>query len=353
MYSTSIVEQRIAIAAEELGFRPEYHSASEVDEFDKALEAKYADVYAVAKSVSQGAEDPIKAFRIHMTKALCDPQAPRLTREEVRFIQNERLLIMCDAAYFLTRYYWILDRENYRRRFSFQDGQRILFDVIAEMEELGIAIEILLAKARQLGMTTLAVGLLLLKVMISDGVGSIVASADRGKTKEMVSKIFFAYDKLPWWLPPLTSKRVESDQGMIQFAGIDSKIIFQHGKQTNPIAMGSTPVAYLLSEVSSYPDPENLIEVGLFKCVHPSQRVLGIQESTCKGDAGWWYESYWNAKQNWDKGTSRCLALFLPFFCGTDMYPNETWLRKSPMPRDWKPLIYCCPSRLDLAAEPL
>src|SRR5207253_2961621 len=97
-------------------------------------------------------------------------------------------------------------------------------------------------------------GLELLKVMMSEGVGGIVASADRGKTKEMVSKIFFAYDKLPWWLRPLTSKRVESDQGMIAFAGMDSKIIFQHGKQTNPIAMGSTPVTYHLSEVSAYAD---------------------------------------------------------------------------------------------------
>jgi hypothetical protein len=337
VYCQSKVEERIEIASEAVGFRLEYHSPSEIDDFERRLETRYAEDYAQARAAAQGAEDPSKTFQIYLQRAMCNPKAPRLTRDEVRFMQNELHLVMCDAAYFLTRYYWILDRENLKRRFTFQAGQRILFEVIAEMESLGIAIEIILAKARQLGMTTLVGGLELLKVMFSDGVSGIVASADRGKTKEMVSKIFYAYDKLPWWMRPLTSKRVESDQGMIGFAGLDSKIIFQHGKQTNPIAMGSTPVTYHLSEVSSYPDAENLIEVGLFKCVHPSTRVFGVLESTCKGDSGWWYDTYWNSKSDWKHGGSRLMALFLPFFCGTDMYPNETWLRKSPIPANWRP----------------
>ena len=243
---------------------------------------------------------------------------------------------MCDAAYFLTRYYWVFNEHSIRTLYKFRDGQRILFDVMAEMEMRGIAIEIILAKARQLGMTTVVAGLELLKVMFSAGVSGIIASADTGKTREMASKIFFAYDSLPWWLPPLTTKRVESESGLISFIG-ESRIVFQHGKQTNPIAMGSTPITYHLSEVSSYPNPENLVEVGLFKCVHPNPRVLGILESTCKGDVGWWYDTYWNSKRKWKAGGSRLMALFLPFYCDSDMYPNETWLLKSPMPRNWVP----------------
>lgn len=322
-----------------MGFPMEYHSPREIDDFDARLEQRYPDAYASARAAAQGVEDGIKTFRIAITRILCNPENPRLTKDEVRFIQNERALIQCDAAYFMTRYYWIIDRENLRSRFQFQAGQRILFEIIAEMEQMRIAIEILIAKARQLGMTTVIIGLELLKVMFSEGVGGIMASADRGKTKEMVSKMFYAYDKLPWWIPPLTSKRVESDAGLIAFAGMDSKIVFQHGKQTNPIAMGSTPVTYELSEVSSYPNPEILIEVGLFKCVHPSPRVLGFLESTCKGDTGWFYDTYWNCKSNWKHGKARLKALFLPFVCGTDMYPNETWLRKSPIPHDWRPEV--------------
>lgn len=337
MYCQTLVDERISLASEELGFRLEYHSPADVDEFEKRLEARYADEYAEARAISQGMEEPVKPFRVALHRALANPEKPRLTKEEIRFIQNERALVMCDAAYFLTRYYWILNRENFRQRFFFQSGQKILFDVISEMESMRIAIEILSAKARQLGVTTEIGGLELLKVMISEGCAGIVASADLGKTKEMVSKIFYAYDKLPWWLPPLTSKRVESAAGMIAFTGVDSRLVFQHGKQTNPIAMGSTPIAYHLSEVSSYSDAENLIEVGLFKCVHPSPRVFGILESTCKGDTGWWYDTYWDSKRDWKDGKSRLMALFLPFYCDTDMYPNRTWLRKSPIPENWTP----------------
>jgi hypothetical protein len=337
MYSDSKVAERIEIARQELEFRPEYHTPSEIDEFERRLGAKYAAEYAAARAAAQGAEDPVKAFQISLMRDLANPDNPRLSPDEVRWMKNERALVMCDAAYFLTRYYWISNRENLTQRFTFQAGQKILFDCIAEMEERGLPIEIILAKARQLGMTTLVEGMMLLKIMFDYGVNGVVASADRSKTREMVKKIFFAYDKLAWWFRPLTSKRVESDQGQIIFNATDSGLSFQHGKQTNPIAMGSTPVCYHLSEVSSYPDAEDLIEVGLFKCVHPSPRVLGILESTCKGDEGWWYETYWNAKSQWGRGRSRLMALFLPFFCGTDMYPNPVWLRGHPIPTDWRP----------------
>jgi len=345
VYSSKIVDERLAVTQTECGFRLEYHSPAEIDAFQAQLERKYADEYARARAASAGTDDPDKTFQIHLTRALCDPDNPRLTREEVRFIQNERYLIQCDSAYFLTRYYMILNRENNLQRFTLQPGQRVLFSVIAELEDLRISIEIILAKARQLGMTTLSAGLILLKTMISVGVSGIVASADRGKTEEMAQKFFFAYSKLPWWIRPMTSKRVQSASGQIAFAGLDSKIAFQHGKQTNPIAMGSTPISYHLSEVSSYPNAEELIDVGLFKCVHPSTRVLGILESTCKGDTGWWSDTYWYSKKEWSAGSSRLLAMFLPYYMGTDMYPNETWLRAQRQkngtddgcPVDWRP----------------
>jgi hypothetical protein len=338
LYANSLVEQRLALESEDNGFSLEYHSPEEIDEFDRRLEARFQDEYRAARAAASGTEDPAKTFQVAIQRELrVDTKDSKLSKEEVRFIQNERALIRCDAAYFMTRYYWILDRENIRRRFTFQAGQKILFNVIAEMEMMFIAIEIILAKARQLGMTTLIGGLELLKVMISEGVGGIMASADIGKTKEMVAKVFYAYDKLQWWIRPLTSARVKSANGQIVFVGTDSKIIFQHGKQTNPIAMGSTPVSYHLSEVSAYPNAEDLIEVGLFKCVHQSPRVFGVLESTCKGDVGWWYDTYWKSKKGWKARRSRLMALFLPFYCGTDMYPSEADMRAHPMPHNWRP----------------
>ena len=336
MYAASVVEQRLFEATQELKFGLEYHSPEEVKTFNEELERGYADAYDTARSAAAGVTEPVRTFRVEMLKQLADPKKPRLSADHVRFIQNERALVMCDAAYFLTRYYYVLDEQNIRRLYKFRAGQRILFEVIAEMERQGLAIEIILAKARQLGMTTLVAGLILLKVMMSSGISGMVASADTGKTREMVNKILMAYDSLPWWLGPLTTRRVESEQGLVSFMG-DSRLIFQHGKQTNPIAMGTTPITYHLSEVSAYQNPADLIEVGLFKCVHASPRVLGILESTCKGDTGWWHDTYWSAKNYWDSGGSRLMALFLPFYCDTDLYPNPTWLRKSPVPEIWSP----------------
>lgn len=337
MYADSIVQERLELAKESLGFQPEYHTPADLDIFELGLARKYEAEYVSAQRAAQGVKEPQQAFQTMLLRLLCNPQDPKLSRDEVRFMQNERAIVMADAAYFLTRYYWILTDEGMLRRFQFRSGQKILFNVIAELETRKIAIEILLAKARQLGATTEIAGLNLPKTMFSQGVTSVAASADSDKTREMVQKTLMAYDKLPWWLRTAYTKRAESDKGYLKFGSIDSGMIFQHGTQTNPIAMGTTIVSYHLSEVSSYSDAEDLIEVGLFKAVHPSPRILGFLESTCKGDTGWWHDSYWDAKEGWPRGESRLMALFLPFYCAEDMYPNETERRAHPIPEGWRP----------------
>lgn len=337
MYAQSIVEQRLEIAAQTLGFIPEYHTPEEINTFNEGLARKYEAEYRAALAVSIGKGEPQQSLQTNLTRLLCNPEDPKLNSDEVRFMLNERALVMADAAYFLTRYYWILTDEGIAKLFRFRSGQKIFFNVLSEMESGSRAIEILLAKARQLGMTTVIAGLLLLKTMFSHGISSVTASADSDKTREMVQKIFMAYDKLPWWLRTPYTKRAESDKGYLKFGSIESGVFFQHGEQANPIAMGTTCCGYHLSEVSSYGDAKQLIDVGLFKAVHPSPRVFGVLESTCKGDTGWWYDKYWHAKKKWSGGGSRLMALFLPFFCAEDMYPNPTEARTHPVPPNWKP----------------
>jgi hypothetical protein len=337
MYAESIVQQRLELASESLGFIPEYHSPSEIETFNAQLARKYGAEYTAAARAAQGVKEPQQAFQTLLLRLLCNPQDPKLNADEVRFMQNERAMVMSDAAYFMTRYYWILNDEGMLMQFKFRSGQKILFNVVAELESRKIAIEILLAKARQLGQSTVVAGLLLLKIMLTNGVTAVLASADSDKTRELAGKLLMAYDKIPWWLRTPYTKRAEGDKGYLKFGSIDSGLIFQHGAQTNPIAMGTTVVGYHLSEVSSYADAEDLIEVGLFKAVHPSPRIFGVLESTCKGDTGWWHDSYWDAKDGWAKGESRLLALFLPFYCAEDMYPNETERRAHPIPEGWQP----------------
>ena len=76
MYAAAIVEQRLRVAREELGFELEYHSPNDIANFNKQLESKYADVYAGARAASTGMEEPVKPFRVHLLRALCNAEAP-------------------------------------------------------------------------------------------------------------------------------------------------------------------------------------------------------------------------------------------------------------------------------------
>ena len=119
MYAESIVNERLDIAEEELGWRPVYHSVSEVDRFIRKIESEM-------KLDGAG-----------------KPYFPReLTADEFRFIQNEKVLCSCDAAYFLTRYAWVTDENTNAVRFKFRGAQPLYFSVISQLEAKRAAIEL-------------------------------------------------------------------------------------------------------------------------------------------------------------------------------------------------------------------
>jgi hypothetical protein len=335
VYASSIVEERLELAKQELGFPLEYHSVSEADLFNSRMETKYEDFYREAQAAAQGAQFPFQAFQLSLMRTLSDKNNPRLSSEEIRWMINERYLCMCDAAYFGTRYFYLKNINNDIQRFTFQAAQKVYFQIISELEMLGISIEMLVNKARQLGVSTETELCIAHRILFTYGVSATIASADQSKTAEMANMLFLAHDMLPWWMPPVHTRRVESDRGMLVFGGQKSQVKFQHGSQSGGISQGTTPTTYHLSEVSYYPDCEKLIEVGLFKAVHASPKVFGVLESTACGNDGWWFDKYWYYKNKWPN--CRMLALFLPWFMGTDLYPNKVWLRKSPVREGWRP----------------
>lgn len=316
MYSPLIVDERLQLARSEFGFAPLYHSVEEVDAFEQALKAQgkyeYDDTGAPTRVINLSASD-------------------------AQHILNEQVLCMCDAVYWLTRYAHIKTEENIIKRFRLRIPQRLLFDIICDLEELRVSIEILILKARQLGMSTLVELLIAHRIIFSYGINAVIGSADQTKTALMANMLFLAYDHCPKWLVPQYTRRVESDRGMLVFGSMASGVSFQHGAQTSGIARGTTPTLYHLSEAASFTDPVNQIEASLFKAVHASPGVFGILESTGEGDKGWWPDTYRHAKVNWPLRRSRLCPLFLPWFCGTDIYPTPTWLRMRPVPIDWLP----------------
>ncbi len=316
MYSKRKIGLRLQLAEKELGYRPEPHSLAEVAAFEQYLEDE--GLY------SRDDQGQIVGMG-------------EVGEYEKKWMENERAMVLSDAAYCLTRYGFVKNEQNIIQRFTFRIPQRLMFDLIADLEDMDAAIELLLLKARQLGVSTVIELLVGHRIVFSYGVNAVIGSADRVKTALMANMLLMFYDMMPFWLKPKWSRRVESDQGMLVFGPMASGVSFQHGAQKSGIARGTTPTVYHLSEVASYVDPINQIEASLLKAVHASPQVFGALESTGEGDKGWLPDTWRYAKANWPMRRSRLCPLFLPWFCGTDIYPTPTWLRMRPVPRDWTP----------------
>lgn len=314
MYADSIVQARLDTASREFSISPEYHSSAEVDAFEDYLQKQHKYTF----------DD---AGRPNGTQSL--------TEFDRAWMLNEQILVQCDAAYFLTRYAFVKDEKGVVRRFSFRVAQRLLFDIICELESSGASIEIMILKARQLGMSTLTELLVAHRIIFSYGATAVIGSADQSKTSEMSNMLLLCYDMLPCWLRPTPTSRVESDRGKLMFGQLASGVRFQHGAQKLGIATGSTPTIYHLSEVALYTDHLKLIDEGLWKAVHASPRVLGILESTGRSNQGWWAKTWYYSKAHWP--SSRMCPVFLPWFCGVEIYPMEADRRSHPIPLGWRP----------------
>src|SRR6516162_5130304 len=132
MYAQSKVEERLQICKSELGYGLEYHSPEEVDSFNERL----------------GREGKFLLGENQQRTGVCN-----LTLTDAHFIENEQALVLCDAAYFLTRYAYLKSEENIVQRFNFRVPQKLYFDIICDLESREAAIEIMILKARQLGMS--------------------------------------------------------------------------------------------------------------------------------------------------------------------------------------------------------
>lgn len=324
MYAESIINERLEIASQELGYCPEYHSIAEVDEFIARIDA------------SMKMDNTGKSFF-----------SRDLTPEEFRFMQGERILCMCDAEYWLTRYAWLSDENSNAVRFQFRGAQPIFFSVVAELEAQHAAIELLIAKARQQYITTLSQLLVIHRPLFHHYTYGIVASADATKSGEMAEKAFFTYDHLPWWLKPKPSRRVEGVPGLLKFDTMESRIGILHGAtsakskgaQKTGLARGSTPSVYHISEVAHFPDAEQTIEAALFGGVHANPKIFGVLESTFAGPQNWFAKRYKSSKEGFSKGESRSRALFFNFPFAREIYPTPTWWRthRQYMPHNWVP----------------
>ena len=262
-------------------------------------------------------------------------QIRRLTEEETQYIANERLVCTHDFLYYLN-YVKINDYTKTLTRFVPNIAQRVILDAWAEMERARWAIMMLFVKARQEGVSLITEIAVAHRVQFWTDVDAVVASSTPGKTEKLARMIRTNWDHQPWWLMPRTTKTFNLMPA--EFGELNSSLdCSQSGNQFSGVARGSTPSVAHMSELSEWDDPAKDIDASLLNAIHETPSVFLILESTANGQEDWWHRKYRSSKTGWLNGTARLCPMFLPWFIARDIYPDEGWLRKHPIPMDWEP----------------
>jgi hypothetical protein len=318
VYSQRAVDLGLRASEQSLGFEPLYHSIAACDSAASYFNDKLSR-YQEDHGADPDSLDDLK-----------------LGEEDERWMANERALCQVDYLYFATRYGRILSDQE-MIHYSPNKGQLIANDLRGKLQDLGWAIILLFLKARQVGITTDSQMVVGHRTFFYPNVVAITGSSDKERSSEMVEKYHAMYDLLPFWLRP---RRTANRQGTrTVFGDLNSRLIIQHGAQKFDIGRGNTPNIVHLSELASYLNAEDNIDAGLMPAIHEGPDILVIGESTGEGPFGWLYNTWTQCKINYWKrnGRARWCPMFLPWFVREDYYPTATWLKRNPVPIDWRP----------------
>lgn len=182
-------------------------------------------------------------------------------------------------------------------------------------------------KGRQLGVTTKTALKFLHRMLFVPHTQAIMASVKQESSQLIERIINTAYENCPWWLVPNKGPKRTFDNGSV--------LSIQSGMQATGLAQGWTPTAVHLSELADIPDPEKTIEEGLFRAAHSSKNLFMVLEGTGGGNTGWLADTWRDAKKKWPKGESRLFPMFIPWPMCPEIYPQDGWLRKFPIPEDF------------------
>ncbi len=318
MYSKRIIQQKLDKYEKALGWAPYYHTIDQVREF-KEYVAKVTTI-----------ESNSRNSYVRITKRLSTDKQRTLRM----WIQNEQILCSIDAHYWLTRYAFICDEKGDIFQFKTRVSQEIFFQLVAHFEDLEVAIEIFILKARQVGISTMTALLFLHRMMYIPNTQAVMASVQQEKS-ELIGRILqICYQRCPWWaVPRQTVDRI----GKMGFAN-DSILSIQSGMQATGIAQGWTPTAIHVSELADIPNPKKTIEEGLLRATHSSRKLFQVFEGTGGGSTGWQADFWRSSKEGFPRGESRFCPLFIPWALATDLYPEADWIKKFPIPSDWTPV---------------
>lgn len=315
MFSARKVTEKLQTLSEKINWLPEYHSLAEIESFNSHF-----------KEIQR------KAERDKKNPSFQDA----LGYEEMVWINNEYNICACDYRYWSENYAYI-NAGTEIRLFKRRASQEMLLSLWAEREELGFGIEQQISKARQQGMSTEVELAITHFVNFGKGIIAAVASYDSDAAERMSGMMNLAYNEMPAWMQANPTSDRAGD--LLAFGGNSTRLTMYSGRKAAGIARGDTPSKLHISEVSSFPNAQVVLENSLFQAMHSSPRLFAVLESTGNGNTDWWAKTWFYSRDNWASGGARWQPIFFPWFIAIDLFPGETWRREHPVPPGWQPLI--------------
>jgi hypothetical protein len=312
MYSERIIQANLAEFATRYGWMPEYHTQAQIDEFKH-----YIDSLTTMESNS-------RSSYVTLIKTISQKR-----KEEIRrWIENEQILCALDSSYFESRYAYVCNEGGQIFKFKNRKSQEIFDQVVADFDELQVAIRLLIIKARQVGITTKTALKFLHRMLFIPHTQAVMASVQSDKS-ELISRILdIAYNHCPWWLVPRRLPKGAFENGSV--------LSIQSGMQATGIAQGWTPTCIHVSELADIPKPKKVIEEGLLRATHATKNLFMVFEGTGGGNTGWLAETWRAAKEDFPKGLHDLCPVFIPWAMATDLYPEADWIRQFPVPHDFR-----------------
>ncbi len=308
MYSNRIISANLEEAQRVLKREIVYHSYDQIVEF-----TKYIDTLVKIESNT-------KSSYISLCKKISSSR-----QNEIReWIENEQILCGLDNGYWESRYAWVADEKGQIFKYKPRKSQEVFDSIVAGFDEDQVSMEILCLKGRQVGITTCVALKFIHRMLFIPHTQAVMASVQKDKSDLIERILNTAYNRCPWWLVPRRLPKKSFDNGSI--------LSIQSGMQATGIAQGWTPQCIHISEISLIPNPKETIEEGLLPATHSSRNLFMVFEGTGSGNVGW-FPDYWrDSKRKWPLNQSRMCPVFIPWPMATDIYPQEDWLRKFPIP---------------------
>ena len=316
MYSEKIIIRNLDEFAAREGWVPRYHTYEEVRDF-----SAYIDSLIKMESNS-------KSSYISVVKKITNKRQ----KEIAQWIENEQVLCGLDSSYWEKNYAWVCDEKGQIFKFKNRRSQDIFDAIIADFDEKQVSIELLILKARQVGITTKTAMKFIHRLMFVPHTQAVMASVEKEKSQLIGRILDTAYNRSPWWLVPRRMPKRSFDNGSI--------LSIQSGMQATGLAQGWTPTSIHVSELADIPDPRRVIEEGLFRAAHSSRNLFMVLEGTGGGNTGWLADTWRSSKEDWPKGLARLFPMFIPWAMCPDIYPEEDWIRKFPVPGDFYKRIH-------------